>query len=1038
MANKITTLFDLNQNQVKATDNVLLKIREWSSQINDWPYEKMQIRIKEMKAELKILVDKIPQETKFSLRKVDRVKGLTKEEKDIQTKLMEFLPEVYAFMDEIYFRKMKSRYHEVQLRAATVLAQGQRLVELYTGEGKTRTFQLPLMLYSLVGRGTHLITVNDYLSRRDGEYAGHIAGALGLTTGIITSNAAYKFINDDEIKTYKGEEGVKSRGAMKNIDISSMEAINLIECNKRDAYNCDITYGTNNEFGFDYLRDNMAWDLNNISQRELYFCIIDEADSILIDEARTPLIISGVPTEANVERYINFAQGVKDLVEGKDYVIDHKTRSVTLTEEGIVNVENKLEINNLWEDYSMAYHIENALKAQTLFSKDEHYLVKAGEVLIVDEFTGRTLKGRRYSEGLHQAIEAKEGVQVQQESKTFATITFQNFFRLYKILCGGSGTIMTEAEEFYKIYGLESVVIPTNRQVIRDDFGDKIYKTQEAKFKAVIEEIKEMHDRGQPVLVGTTSVDKSEIISSLLDAIKIPHEVLNAKYHEQEAKIIERAGRRSAVTVATNMAGRGADIIIGGGSRGDEAYEEIKSIGGLHVIGTERHEARRIDNQLRGRTGRQGEPGSSRFYVALNDQLMKVLGGEIMGTLMNRVGLQDDMPIELKLISRQIESAQKRIEGLNFDSRKRIVEYDDVMNQHREIFYTRRRNILQASEEASGKFIEKGMLVDINLNEFKNQKEKYDEKIEAAKIKLEKNISKLIIESVKELINKQFQQYRRLNKSNVEKIYKEYTNLVPEYLIAKALNVQINKITDIVTNEIADKRQDKIIQFFIDLTTKVIKIKIEEFGNSFFYLAKALTLQTMDNVWVDHLELMKDIKEGIGLQAYAQKDPLVEYKNEAFIIFESFIQTIDKEVVKQLLGVQKIKQTAIDKDGNSLVISDPTQQTNLITNQSQIEDILTEDREFIDVESIQQSKLDTQVQSSNSLLKRIDKERAMQEASSTGDRDVEGKRFGTTAFKNFNRNDKVTVKYEDGSILKDVKFKKVEKDLLDGKAKIVQ
>ncbi len=1021
MANKISSIFDLNSRQIKSTDKAFQKIRSLKDDVEKMSYEDMQKRIKEMKAELTKMTDEIPFEKKLSLRKIDRTKPLPKEEIAIQNKLNEFLPEVFAFMDEVFFRKVGFRYHDVQLRAGIILAQGQRLVELYTGEGKTMTFQLPLVLYSLAGRGAHLVTVNDYLSRRDGEYAGHIASALGLTVGIVSSTASYKFVFDEQLKFVKGEGAAELREKMPKIQISAMDGINLVECVKRESYNCDITYGTNNEYGFDYLRDNMSWDLNNISQRELYFCIIDEADSILIDEARTPLIISGIPTDANVSKYKLFAEAVNDLVENEHYEVDHKTRRVMLTEEGIQMVENKLGVDNLWKDYSMAYHIENALKAQTMFNRDEHYLVKGGEVLIVDEFTGRILKGRRYSEGLHQAIEAKEGVEVRQESKTYATITFQNFFRLYKVLCGGSGTVMTEAEEFYKIYGLETVQVPTNRPVVRVDSPDLIYKNQNAKYKAVVAEIKERHSKGQPVLVGTTSVDKSEIISNLLDIERIPHEVLNAKYHEQEAKIIEKAGRKGAVTVATNMAGRGADIVIGGGSRGDEAYEEIKALGGLHVIGTERHESRRIDNQLRGRTGRQGEPGSSRFYVALDDQLMRILGGDMMGSLMARVGMDDDTPIELKLISKQIESAQKRIEGMNFDSRKQIVDYDDVMNQHREIFYSRRRNFLQSAEEASGKFIEQGNLVVVSSLD-KQHQEQYNSKIESAQENLIKIIKALVDLEVSNFTKTQLSNNKKWNKEVVSNIVKNFTEIIPVSILAKVLNIQTSKVTEFLSEELLKDKSDKSEKYLVELADKVIDEKQKEFGKEFYYVAKAITLQTMDNIWVDHLELMKDIRDGIGLQAYAQKDPLVEYKNEAYIVFESFIQNINKDVVKQILSIQRLTP--------EMVNAQPTL-ANAVTNEDQITDVLTEDREFIADQGNDNKVL------ASSLVGRLESERKQNAVSGGLGQENNTRKINAKAFKQFNRNDRVTVRYSDGEVQKDVKFKKVENDLLTGKAVIV-
>lgn len=1020
MANKIASIFDLNKNQIKSTEKQFQKIKSLESQVAEMSFEQMQSRVKEMKSEIAKLVEKVPSEKKLSLRKIDRTKALVKEEVAVQKKLQEYLPEVYAFMNEVFFRKVGFKYHDVQLRAGIILAQGQRLVELYTGEGKTMTFQLPLFLYSIAGRGAHLVTVNDYLSRRDGEYAGHIASALGLSLGIVTSNASYKFVFDEQLKFVKGDGAVELREKMGKIQISVMDGINLVETGKRDAYNCDITYGTNNEFGFDYLRDNMSWDLNNISQRELYFCVIDEADSILIDEARTPLIISGVPTDANVNKYKLFANAVSDLVENEHFEIDHKTRRVLLTEDGIQMVEKRLGVENLWNDYSMAYHIENALKAQTMFNRDEHYLVKSGEVLIVDEFTGRILKGRRYSEGLHQAIEAKEGVEVRQESKTYATITFQNFFRLYKVLCGGSGTVMTEAEEFYKIYGLETVQIPTNRPVVRVDSADLIYKNQAAKYKAVVKEIKERHLKGQPVLVGTTSVDKSEIISKLLDIEQIPHEVLNAKYHEQEAKIIEKAGRKGAVTVATNMAGRGADIVIGGGSRGDDAYLEIKEIGGLHVIGTERHESRRIDNQLRGRTGRQGEPGSSRFYVALDDQLMRILGGDMMGRLMGSVGMDEETPIELKFISKQIEAAQKRIEGMNFDARKQIVDYDDVMNQHREIFYTRRRNFLQNAEEASGKFVDNGEI--ILLSSFdKASQEKYSKRLENAQIRLLEIIKNLVKLEVKSFLSTQLNSGKKWDKENVSLLVKDFTNVIPVSILAKVLNIQTSKVSEHVVDELVAIKPDKAESYLIDLANKVIDAKQSEFGKEFYYVAKAITLQTMDNIWVDHLELMKDIRDGIGLQAYAQKDPLVEYKNEAFGVFELFIQKINKDVVNQILSIQRITPDIINAQP---VVN------NLVTNESQIEDINTGDREFLP------SDLGDNTQLASSLVSRLESERR-NKSMTVGASENSSKRINAKAFKQFNRNDKVSVRYTNGEELKDVKFKKVEDDLISGKAVVI-
>lgn len=1001
MFSKLTAIFDSNSKQVKLTDKKVEEIKALREQMRNKSFDEMKKRIKEMKTELQELVKQVPEETKSSLVKVDRTKALPKVEIEIQNKLQEFMPEVYAFVDEIFRRKTGYNYHDVQLKAAVILSQGQRLTELYTGEGKTRTFQLPLILYSLVGRGAHLVTVNDYLSRRDGEYAGHIASELGLSVGIINSSATYKFVPDEDLKAQKGEEFAIEREKI-SVDESKMGGINLLETNKRDAYSCDITYGTNNEFGFDYLRDNMAWDLSQLSQRELYFCIIDEADSILIDEARTPLIISGVPSEADTEKYSRFARAVKDLEENSDYVVDHKTRSVTLTESGIVRVESNLGVENLWADYTLAYHIENALKAKAMFNKDEHYLVKGGEVLIVDEFTGRILKGRRYSEGLHQAIEAKEGVEIQQESKTFATITFQNFFRLYKILCGGSGTVMTEAEEFYKIYGLETIQIPTNKPVIRKDYPDLIFKSQEGKFKAVIAEIKEANKKGQPVLVGTTSVEKSELISTLLDKEGISHEVLNAKYHEQEAKIIERAGRKGAVTVATNMAGRGADIVIGGGRRGDDAWKEIADLGGLYVIGTERHEARRIDNQLRGRTGRQGEPGASRFFVSLDDQLMRILGGEVMSRIMNMVGLQDDMPIELKLISRQIETAQKRIESMNFDARKRIVEYDDVMNQHREIFYSRRRNFLETFEGTIGKFFEESRFIEINNTNSNQNLEDLQQRKEDFRVQSVKLVKNLFTEAVNNKLESLQNSSKKISNEEIRNLLAKY---IPQNIISNELEENFETMRD---EELTDKVQEIINLGF--------ERKLNEFGEDFYSLGKIISLQSIDNMWVDHLELMKDIREGIGLRAYAQKDPLVEYKNEAFVIFSSFVKKINDDIAVKILNLQKSQPRIQAKAA-------------LQTNTDEIDDINTGDREF--VQSGEIKSVDSVV--SDFMKKRIKEQGSIQTNSS----ETSKSKLSNSKQKEIGRNDKVSVRYSDGRLLENVKYKKVEEDIKSGLASLV-
>ncbi len=615
----------------------------------------------------------------------------------------EILPEAFAVVREASRRTTGMRPFDVQVMAGIALHQG-KVVEQKTGEGKTLSATLALYLNSLSGKGSHLVTVNDYLARRDTEWMGPIFHLLGLTVGCLNHEKAYLY--DPEgggAKVTSGPEEVGDLPAEASAEAGTPEEMELgqgrflREVPRRQAYQADITYGTNNEFGFDYLRDNMVFDLSFVVQINPaggegahHFAIVDEVDSILIDEARTPLIISE-PEEEATEKYYRFSKLVKQLTSGMDFEIDEKARAASLTEIGLRKIEKMLGVKNLYErDFETIRHIEQALRAQVLYHRDKDYIVKDGEVIIVDEFTGRLMFGRRYSEGLHQAIEAKEGVEIKRESKTLATISFQNYFRMYEKLAGMTGTAATEAEEFHKVYQLEVVVIPTNEPMIRTDHSDMVYKTQAGKFKAVVEEIVRCHKKGQPVLVGTTSIENNELLSKLLGRKRIPHEILNAKRHEKEAYILAKAGNKGAVTVATNMAGRGVDIKL---------EEGVVELGGLHVVGTERHEARRIDNQLRGRSGRQGDPGSSRFFVSLQDDLMRKFGGEAVENLMSRFGLEEDVPLESGLVTRAIENAQKRMEGYNFDIRKQLVEYDDVMNKHREIIYAMRRKILEGGEQ---------------------------------------------------------------------------------------------------------------------------------------------------------------------------------------------------------------------------------------------------------------------------------------------------------------------------------------------------
>ncbi len=646
-----------NEKYIKSLDPVIQKINSFEDDFANLSLDEIKEKIKELKERLS--------------------KGKT---------LDDVLPESFALTREVSKRTLNQRHFDCQLIGGIVLHQG-KIAEMRTGEGKTLTATLPLALNALSGKGCHLVTVNDYLSRRDTVWMGQIYNALGLSVACI--NHDQSFLYDPN---YKKEEADKVRDELGNFLV--IEDF-LRPCTRKEAYAADITYGTNNEFGFDYLKDNMVYDLKSKSQRGFNFAIIDEVDSILIDEARTPLIISA-PDEESSKWYGEFSRIIPKLKKDEDFEVDEKFRAVTLTEKGIDKVESILAMGNIYDERGSKYlhHLEQALKAEILFKKEKDYVIKNGEIIIIDQFTGRMMPGRRWSGGLHQAIEAKEGVRVMPESITLASITFQNYFRMYDKLAGMTGTAETSAEEFDKVYGLEVVVVPTNKKIIRKDLPDKIYKTEEAKFRAVVKEIKERHQKGQPVLVGTTSIDKNEYLGALLEREGIPHKVLNAKHHEQEGEIIAQAGKKGAVTIATNMAGRGVDISLGGVQASPEESEEVKKLGGLCVIGTERHEARRIDNQLRGRAGRQGDPGETQFFVSLEDDVIRIFGGDKIKALMERFNIDEDTPIENALISRSIESAQNKIEGFNFDSRKHVLEYDDVLNKQRNTIYSKRDEIL--------------------------------------------------------------------------------------------------------------------------------------------------------------------------------------------------------------------------------------------------------------------------------------------------------------------------------------------------------
>lgn len=770
--------------------------------------------------------------------KTDQFKNIISEAKGDKEKesviIESILPEAFAVMREAMKRVWGERHFDVQIIGGIVLHQG-KIAEMKTGEGKTIVAALPLYLNALSDRGVHLVTVNDYLSKHQGEGMGQVYDFLGLTTGIIQNNQiSYRFKKTKDYKHY-----------------SECDGSNLELCSRKDAYACDITYGTNNEFGFDYLRDNMAPDMQYCVQRSLNYAIVDEVDSILIDEARTPLIISSA-AEESASMYQQFSSLVPRLKIEEDYIVDEKDRAVMITDNGIKKMEEMLNVKNIYEEngITLVHHLEQALKAHALFKKDKDYVVRDGEIVIVDEFTGRLMVGRRYSEGLHQAIEAKEGVEVKRESQTMATISFQNLFRIYQKLAGMTGTAATEAEEFFKIYKLDVVEIPTNKPVKRDDLSDRIYKTEKAKFDAIVQDVSERQNKGQPVLVGTVSVEKNEVLSKMFKRAGVKHEILNAKNHEREAKIIVKAGHKGSVTVATNMAGRGTDIKLEPG---------VVELGGLHVVGTERHESRRIDNQLRGRAGRQGDPGSSQFYASMDDDLMRIFGGEKMKNLMNSLGLPDEVPIENKMISRSIESAQKRVEGHNFDIRKHLVEYDDVMNKHREVIYKKRRAILESAGQSGVKHQVSGEQVEVDAPEDVNLKNEF-----------------------LDIINDEIESIINFNIEDKEKAEIEIKAIFGDIDLPSLDTDELKKLAEKLYNE-----------------------KEEKFGQEVMRnVERAIYLRTIDMLWVEHLTTMDDLRTGIGLRGYGQRDPIVEYKQEAYLLFQNLLKNIERNVVRTFFKVE--------------------------------------------------------------------------------------------------------------------------------------
>ena len=734
--------------------------------------------------------------------------------------LDEILPEAFALVREASERKLKMRPFDVQLIGGIALHEG-NVAEMKTGEGKTLVATLPVYLNALTGRGVHVVTVNDYLAQRDAGWMGQVYDFLGLSVGVIINEAS--FIYD---------------ASYENEDHDDPRMRRLRPCTRKEAYNADITYGTNNEFGFDYLRDNMVKEVEYLRQRELNFAIVDEVDSILIDEARTPLIISA-PAEDNPDSYYQFAK-IAARLDDKDYIIDEKRRTVTLTDEGVDKVQKLLGINTLYstDNTRLVYHMEQALRAQTLFKRDKDYVVtNSGEVIIVDEHTGRLMHGRRYNEGLHQAIEAKEGVAVKEESMTLATISFQNFFRLYHKLSGMTGTAFTEAEEFQQIYALDVIQIPPNKPIIRVDKDDLIFRTEEAKLKAVSEEIKKYHKQGRPVLVGSASIEKNELVASYLAKENIPFEMLNAKNNEREAAIIEKAGEKGAVTLATNMAGRGTDIKLGKG---------VKELGGLVVIGTERHDSRRVDNQLRGRGGRQGDPGTTQFFVSCQDDLMRVFAGEKVAAILARSGMSDDMPLQNRTITKLLEQSQKRFEGFNFDSRKNVVQYDNVINRHRRVVYLVRRKILDGDN-------------------------------------IHPEIKRLYRDEIKELV----EFGARVNKNFKENFQAVFD--IDEELIESIGMMRKEKDREkIALAAIEELYADKEAEFGSDIMRKV---------------EREVYLQVLDTLWMQHLENMQHLREGIHWRSVGQRDPLVEYRSESQKLFDGLQRTLRQEVMKILLNL---------------------------------------------------------------------------------------------------------------------------------------
>lgn len=790
------------------------------------PQAKTVKRLRKRVKSINDLSDKYKKFTDKQLREQTDVlkKRLKKESLD------DILPDAFAAVREAATRALGQRHFDVQLIGGMVLHEG-NVSEMKTGEGKTLVATAPVYLNALTEKGVHVVTVNDYLAQRDAGWMGQVYHALGLTTGVILGDHSYVY--DPKFNNTEHEDE---------------RFRHLKPSTRQEAYAADVTYGTNNEYGFDYLRDNMVREEDQLRQRDLHYAIVDEVDSILIDEARTPLIISA-PSVTSGTAYAQFSKVVRQLVKEKHFETDEKRKTVILTDAGVEKVEKILGIDNLYgsENIRTIYHLQQALRAHALFTRDKDYVVTGdGEVVIVDEFTGRLLAGRRYNEGLHQAIEAKEGVEVQQESMTLATISFQNYFRLYEKLGGMTGTAMTEAEEFHQIYKLDVVEVPSNRVLARTDRTDRIYRTEKAKFKAIVKEVQTLHTKGQPVLIGTVSIEKNEALGSLLTKAKIPHQVLNAKNNEREAKIVSGAGEKGAVTLATNIAGRGTDIVLG---------EGVKELGGLFVLGSERHESRRIDNQLRGRSGRQGDPGVTQFFVSTEDDLMRIFGGEKIANIMNRLNVDDETPIENRLISRSLEGAQKKVEGFHFDQRKSVVQYDDVMNRHRKAIYAMRREILRSDN-------------------------------------ISKRIKILIDEIAHDMATSPL-----VTTNQFEDALKEVFPF-EEDTLDRLFDSDATKFEKVLKTEASELYAARETAFTAEIMHKV---------------ERDIYLQVLDNLWMQHLENMDHLREGIHWMSVGQQDPLVEYRRRGQLLFDDMQSSLRHDVVRALFHAQPITQEELDR-----------------------------------------------------------------------------------------------------------------------------